>query len=303
MTRIFVILNARSGNGNDQALSRRIHQMFVSGGLSAEVCLVQGGADITARIADAVSRHADVIVAGGGDGTVSTVAAALVGSDIALGILPLGTLNHFAKAVGVPMELDAAVRHIGTAQRIRVDVGEVNGHVFVNNSSLGLYPDFVHERDQEHRGIRRGKLMSALRAALSVFRSYPFLDVCLRLDGRELQRRTPFVFVGNNEYQMEGFALGNRESLTGGHLSLYTARRPGRFRLLQLVLRALVGQLKQARDFDALLTTEIVVGSRARQLRVATDGEVSFMKPPLHYRIRPASLTVLGGASRDWPAH
>lgn len=133
-------------------------------------------------------------------------------------------------------------------------------------------------------------------ATLTAFRRYPFLNVCLWVKGNAHWQRTPFVFVGNNEYQMEGLAMGERECMTSGQLSLYFAERPGRLRIVQLALRALAGRLKQARDFNVLIATEIVISSRRRHLRVANDGEITYMKPPLHYRIRPASLTVLGAS-------
>jgi diacylglycerol kinase family enzyme len=294
MSRIFVILNADSGSGHDAALTQQVQGLFESAGIPAEVFLVRDGGEIAAKVADAISQQADVIVAGGGDGTVSAVAAALADSEIALGILPLGTLNHFAKDLGLPLALDAAVRQIGAGQRMQVDVGEVNGRVFVNNSSLGLYPDIVHERDRERKRIGRGKWMAFLWASVTALRKYPFLSVCLSVEGKEHRRRTPFVFIGNNEYRMEGFAMGERERLDSGRLSLYVAQRPGRLRLVQLALRALIGRLKQARDFDVLLATEIVIESRHHHFRVATDGEITVMTPPLHYRIRPASLTVVG---------
>jgi diacylglycerol kinase family enzyme len=128
---------------------------------------------------------------------------------------------------------------------------------------------------------------------LAALRRYPFLGVTLVVDGKEVLRRTPFVFIGNNEYLMEGFAIGERSGMEDGLLSLYVAQRPGRWRLLQLALRALTGKLRQARDFDAILATDIVVQSKKKRLRVATDGEVTVMTPPLHYRIRPASLIVM----------
>jgi len=296
MSRIFVILNAGSGSGHDEALIRQVRGLFESAGMPAEVCLARGGEEIAAKVAEAIAQRADVIVAGGGDGTVSSVAAALAGGDIALGVLPLGTLNHFAKDLGLPLTLDAAVRQIVAGQRTRVDVGEVNGRVFINNSSLGLYPDIVNDRDQQQRRIGRSKWLALFWASVTALRRFPFLSVCLTVEGLEHRRRTPFVFIGNNEYQMDGFSLGTRKRLTGGRLSLYAAQRPGRVRLLQLALRALIGRLKQARDFDALLATEFVVESRHRHLLVATDGETTLMMPPLRYRIRPASLTVIGAA-------
>lgn len=301
MSRVYVILNAGSGTGHNEALVQQVHGLFVSAGIPAEVGLARGGAEIAAKVAEAIAQHADVIVAGGGDGTVSAVAAALAGGDIALGVLPLGTLNHFAKDLGLPLALDAAVRQIAAGQRKRVDVGEVNGRVFINNSSLGLYPDIVHDREQQQKRIGRSKWLALFWASVAAFRRFPFLSVRLIVDGHDHRRRTPFVFIGNNDYQMDGFSIGSRQRLDGGRLSLYAAQRPGRMRLLQLALRALIGRLKQARDFDALLVTDFVVESRHRHLRVATDGETTVMKPPLRYRIRPASLTVIGAVAAGQP--
>ena len=301
MSRVFVILNGGSGKGHDEALREQVQGLFASVGLAAEVWLASGGQDIADKVSQAIAQRADIIVAGGGDGTVSTVAAALAGGDIALGVLPLGTLNHFAKDLGLPLDLADAIRQIAAGQRTRVDVGEVNGRVFVNNSSLGLYPDIVHDREQQQKHIGRGKWLALFWASVAALRRFPFLNVRISVAGQEHLRHTPFVFIGNNEYRMDGLMLGTREHLTGGRLSLYATQRPGRVRLLQLALRALFGRLKQARDFDALLATEIVVESRHQSLRVATDGETTVMRPPLRYRIRAASLTVVGALSSGPP--
>jgi len=241
----------------------------------------------------AVARRPRLIVAGGGDGTVSTVAATLVDTGIVFGVLPLGTLNHFAKDLGIPLELDGAVAVLAHGEAAPVDVGEVNGRIFVNNSGLGLYPDIVHDRERQQKRLGRGKWPAFAWAMLAALRRYPFLGVTLVIDGKEVLRRTPFVFIGNNEYRMEGFAIGERSGMEDGLLSLYVAQRPGRWRLLQLAIRALTGRLRQARDFDAILATEIVVQSKKKRLRVAADGEVTVMTPPLHYRVRPASLVVM----------
>jgi len=290
---IVVIVNAGSGGGNDAALVDRLAVHFKAAGLHAEIELAHGGDEIITAVGNAVARRPPLIVAGGGDGTVSTVAAALVDTGIIFGVLPLGTLNHFAKDLGIPLELADAVAVLAHGEAGRVDVGEVNGRIFVNNSSLGLYPDIVHDRERQQKRLRRGKWPAFVWATLSALRRYPFLVVALVVDGKEVLRKTPFVFIGNNEYRMDGFAIGERSGIEGGLLSLYVAQRPGRWRLLQLALRALTGRLRQARDFDAITATDIVVQSKRKRLRVATDGEVTVMTPPLHYRVRPASLIVM----------
>jgi diacylglycerol kinase family enzyme len=301
MKRTFVVVNAASGGGSGEALASRLSALFESAGMSAEI-LLASGADISSKVSAAIAQNADLIVAGGGDGTISAVASALVDTDIELGVLPLGTLNHFAKDLGLPLDLDSAVAAIASGRSIRVDVGEVNGHVFINNSSLGLYADIVHHREQQQRRLGRGKWPALAWASVAALRRYPFLNVSVTLESKEYLRRTPFVFIGNNEYEMEGFALGERKTLDKGQLSFYIAQRPGRWRLVQLAMRALVGRLKQARDFDVILGREFVVKSRHRRLRVALDGEIAMMSPPLRYRIRPASLIVVGTAlPADFP--
>jgi diacylglycerol kinase family enzyme len=289
---IVVIVNAGAGGGNDRALVDQLAGHFQAAGLHAEIELAHGGDEIVAAVGNAIARRPPLIVAGGGDGTVSTVAAALVDTGIVFGVLPLGTLNHFARDLGIPLELADAVAVLARGEAGRVDVGEVNGRIFVNNSGLGLYPDIVRNRERQQR-LGRGKWPAFVWATLSALRRYPFLAVALVVDGKEVVRKTPFVFIGNNEYRMEGFAIGERSGLEDGQLSLYVAQRPGRWRLLLLALRALAGRLRQARDFDAVVAADIVVQSKRKRLRVATDGEVTVMTPPLHYRVRPASLIVM----------
>lgn len=301
MKRIFVVINKESGGGMDAALEGRVRAAAKNAGLQAEFVFASG-ADFSSKVAAAVDQGADLVIAGGGDGTISAAAGALVGTGIGLGVLPLGTLNHFAKDLGLPLDLASAFQAIASGRSRRVDVGEVNGRNFINNSSLGLYADIVRHRELQQRRLGRGKWVAMVWAGVSALRRYPFLNVRLCTKDEERLRRTPFVFIGNNEYRMDGFALGERTSLSKGQLSVYVAQRPGRWRLVQLAMRALVGRLKQARDFDIMLGPDFVVESRHRHLRVAADGEIALMRPPLRYRVRPASLIVVGAASQDAPA-
>jgi diacylglycerol kinase family enzyme len=240
-----------------------------------------------------VANGAKLVVAGGGDGTINAVASALAGSGVALGVLPLGTLNHFAKDLGISQVLDDAIRTVAEGKRVQVDVGAVNDRIFLNNSSLGLYPDIVRHREKQQHRLGRGKWTAAAWATLAALRRYPFLNVALAVDGAEHDRVTPFVFIGNNEYTMEGWSIGARERLDRGKLSLYVAQRPGRLGLLRFAFRALCGKLAQERDFDVMLSDKFDIATRHRHLRVATDGEVNIMKTPLRYRIMPGALTVI----------
>ena len=293
-TRPAVILNASSGTGDKEQARARLAELFSEGGVEARIQLARSGEEIIELARRAVSEGCQPVVAGGGDGTINAVASVVAGTNHTLGVLPLGTLNHFAKDLHIPLDLDAAARVLLEGREARVDVGEVEGRIFLNNSSLGLYPSIVRHREKQQERLGRGKWPAFLWATLTVLKRYPFLNVRLSTDDQRLIRRTPFVFVGNNEYQMESFNIGARSCIDGGQLSLYVAHRTGRLGLLRLAWRALFGGLRDAEDFDALCTTEVFVETRRpKRLRVATDGEVTIMTTPLHYRVRPGALRVL----------
>ena len=294
--KIEVIINSSSGTGHDADIHHRVASAFKESGIDPRISLAKSGSEVIAMAQRAARGDAETIVAGGGDGTISSVASAIMGTDKTLGVLPFGTMNHFAKDLLIPLDLEGAVATIATGHESRVDVGEVNGRIFINNSSLGLYPSIIRERNKQQR-LGRGKWPAYIWAALAVLRRYPFLHVRVGVDGEELNSHTPFVFIGNNEYEMEMLNVGGRASLDKGELSLYMTNRSGRLGLLLLALRALLRGLHQEKDFVALCTKEVRVGTRHKHVRVALDGEVTVMEPPLHYRVRPRALRVLTPAN------
>ncbi len=157
---------------------------------------------------------------------------------------------------------------------------------------MGLYPSIVHKREKKQQlGWSKGP--AYIWAALAILRRYPFLNVSVSVDDKELKSRTPFVFIGNNEYEMETFNIGTRAHLDKGELSLYMTNRTGRLGLVRLALRALFGGLHQEKDFVAFRTKEISIETRHKHVRVALDGEVTRMAAPLHYRVRTGALRVL----------
>jgi diacylglycerol kinase family enzyme len=290
-----VIINAGAGLGYCAEFQQELHAKFAAHGLLAEITLAHSGTELVAAARAALARGVPLVAAGGGDGTINAVASVLVqaGAGVHFGVLPLGTLNHFAKDLRIPLSLDDAIANLAHGRPVRVDVGEVNGRIFLNNSSLGLYPDIVRDRERQQRRLGRGKWLAFCWAALAALKRYPFLSVRLEVDGVAHARRTPFVFIGNNVYQMQGLNIGERERLDGGQLSLYVAQQPTRLGLVRLAWHALMGRLAQQRDFDVAAARELIIETRKLRLRVATDGEVTIMQPPLAYRIRPGALTVI----------
>ena len=211
-------------------------------GAEVQVVVTKRGDDISSLAARALSEHRYPVVAGGGDGTVNAVAGKLAGTDTALGVLPMGTLNHFAKDVGIPLNFHAAVRTIFTGQITKVDVGEVNGRVFVNNSGVGFYPHFVRQREEQekHGHVKRVAFILALRALV---RRYFRLRMKVHMDQTEaLEHVSPFLFVGNNRYQTSGFQIGTRPKLDSGRLWVCTAPSSGRGNVMGIAMRTLVGR-------------------------------------------------------------
>src|ERR1700692_1072666 len=149
-----VIINASAGVQHDGAFASDLERHFKSAGVEAAIAMVDP-ADIAAEVQRAISAKPPVIVIGGGDGTLSGSASAFVGAETALGILPLGTLNHFAKDLHIPLDLEGAIQTIADGQTAKVDLGAVNDRFFLNNSSLGLYPKVVAGRDALGQGLGR----------------------------------------------------------------------------------------------------------------------------------------------------
>lgn len=291
--RVAVLANCASGGA--AAIEERTRQIvgaFEATGVSPEVRCV-ASKDIERIARQLAAEKPDALVAAGGDGTVSAVAGALVGTRIPLGVLAMGTLNHFAKDVGIPLDLAGAAAAIVAGRTVPVDAASVNDRVFVNNSSLGLYPQLVLKRDA--RRARRGgsKRLATLRTSLAVLRKLPLARVALDVDGRTESIATPLLFIGNNAYALEGRALGKRTSLQGGKLTVAHTRRAGAAGMGALALRALAGALDGADDLTLLEAQRVVVHAHRAHLRVALDGEVVTMRPPLEYRALPAALRVL----------
>jgi YegS/Rv2252/BmrU family lipid kinase len=289
---IKIIISAGAGPADNEKLCERIAQIFNENRIDTDISLAQSGAELNTLAQDASRGPYEVIVAGGGDGTVNSVASIVVGSNKTLGILPLGTLNHFARDLKIPFDLEAAANTIVAGHTSEVDVAEVNDRIFVNNSSLGLYPIIVREREKRQRlGFR--KWPAFFWATIQALRRYPFLDVRLRVNDEFVDRTTPFVFVGNNEYVMDGFNIGVRDQLDRGVLSIYITHRTSRLKLISLALRAVFGRLRDDKDFLALRSNAVKIETPHQRLRVAFDGELEVMKPPLQYRILPRALRVI----------
>ncbi len=247
--------------------------------------------DCARLIRERVWRGANLFVAAGGDGTVHHVMQAVVHSEASLGVIPIGTYNHFARDLGIPLDWRSALEVALTGARRQIDTGRVNDRFFVNNVSLGLYPELVARREERGRDYPRWK--ARLYAAYTTFRKYPHVTLTVESEARRELIRTHVFMVSNNSYELERVGIeAPRSRLTEGRLSVYWLPHTPRMMLMRMVARYLAGRIRTIPGFRSFRTLSMRVQSSRSHLKVGIDGEVFSMTPPLVITTVPQSLVV-----------
>jgi diacylglycerol kinase family enzyme len=286
-----VVINRSGGTAASlgEKLPDQIRAAFAAAGSEIDLHLVDG-AEIAQTVA---SLSAPVIAVGGGDGTQGAAAAQLSSSGQTLAVLPLGTRNHLARQLAIPLDLPAAAKVAVSGSTQVIDLARCNQRVFVNNASIGLYTRFVRERER----LWGPKWLGTIPATWFVLRRFRSRPLCLAIDGRRQTLRTPLLFVGNNRYSLDRGRVGERESLTDGVLSVFAVERKLPLALVAFALRVLAGIADTERDFAELSDARELVVEGAGRIEVAFDGEVEVMELPLTFSIMPRALKVSVPAS------
>ncbi|HEX6661460.1 MAG TPA: diacylglycerol kinase family protein [Sphingomicrobium sp.] len=290
-----VVLINRGGGAvaADPKIVEKVADALRSAGIDADIELVDGG-DYEVRCRAIAERGDPSLIVGGGDGTVGAAASALVGSDTMLGILPLGTLNHFARDLAIPTDLEKAAALIATRSERRVDVGDMNGRIFINNSAIGLYPLMVVDRDLQRKRLGRSKRLAMLVASLRTLVRFGHHRLTLTVNDEQQGRvDTPLLFVGNNDYRLDLPAPGQRESIDNGELCVLVMRKKTRRGLIAASIRALIGRNRSDDVVRIEGVERLRVVSHRSHLAVSLDGEILREAPPLDYRIRKRALRVI----------
>ena len=286
---IAVLVNASGGTAArlGDKLRDQVEQAFAQAGVGIDLRLIDGGGMVAAAKKVA---GAPLVVVGGGDGTLGSVAGLLAAAGTALGILPLGTRNHLAGELGIPSDLVGAARLIAQRPTRAIDLGRVGDRTFVNNASIGLYPALVRRRD----GHPAPKWLAALPATLGALGRLRHHRLRLVFADGERPVVTPLLFVGNNRYTLDRQGLGTREALDDGRLSVYAVASRRRLALIGFVVRALAGRADAERDFAAMgEVADFALHGHAHHIDVAIDGEVVRLALPLAFRSDPGALTVV----------
>jgi diacylglycerol kinase family enzyme len=308
---LFIVINA--GSGHDDAVLREqlIREQLSQAGRPHELLLIQRGQPVAEVARQAVERARaarGVVVAAGGDGTINAVAQQVLGSGCAFGVLPQGTFNYFGREHGIPEDASAALQVLLAGHAAPVQVGMVNERVFLVNASLGLYPQLLEEREafKARYGRSRGVAMLAgLRSLLQAHRPLRLrVGWCAADTGEvsaEVMLRTPTLFVGNNRLQLEQIGIAEAPALARGQLVGIALKPVAGLAMLWLALRGAVGRLGDAERVTSGAFVRMSVrrgrGLGRQRIKVATDGEVGWMFPPLEFSAVPAALWLIQPAS------
>jgi diacylglycerol kinase family enzyme len=301
---LFIVLNARSGACDAVAVRTEIEAALSEGGRRFEVLPTERARSVGEAAADAVrrARQSDgVVVAAGGDGTLNAVAQALRGCDLALGIIPLGTFNYFARAHGVPQEPGAAARALLGAQPISAQVGLVNDRCFLVNASIGLYPQLLEDREAFKKVHGRSRAMALLSGMATLLRERRQWRLRIESEQGRRELRTPTLFVGNNALQLERIGIPEAALVAQGKgvLAAVVVRAISTASMVGLALRGALGRLGDSEQVDTFGFRELLADPLGyRRIKVACDGEVLRMTPPLHFRAGPP-LMLLAPAAED----
>lgn len=294
MAPVTMLINRRGGAvAADPGIAAKARKALAKAGVEAEVELVEGS-DYAVRCRAIAERGDELLIVGGGDGTVSAAASALIGTETLLGILPLGTLNHFARDLAIPTALDEAAKLIASRTVRHVDVGEMNGRIFINNSAIGLYPLMVIDRDLQRKRLGRSKRLAMIVASLRALIRFNHQRLSLTVNEERTGRiDTPLLFVGNNDYRIDLGAPGKRQRLDSGTLCVMVMRKKTRRGMIAASVRALFDRTKADDMVELDRVERLRVGSERSQLAVSLDGEVVRANPPLDYRICKQALRVI----------
>ena len=296
---LFVVLNTASGrqDGDDDA-STLIARVLGSAGCPHELRAVDDASRLEAaarRAAQDARASGGVVVGAGGDVTLNTVAHAALREDVAYGVIPRGTFNYFARAHGIPTDTEQATQALLEAEVEPVPVGLVNGRPFLVNASVGLYPDALEAREEQKRRHGRSRPVALWATLLTVLQGHHPMRVQLERDGREVQLSTLTLFVGLNPLQLEQLGWDGTP-VEQGRLAAIVLKPVSTPRLLWLLARGALGRLPSATGVDSFTFSRLTVmpvARAARAVKVATDGETTFLAPPLVFELAPQPLKLL----------
>ena len=299
--KVVVVMNSKAGGlvgGSPEEKARHIEELFAAAGAEAKV-VVAAGPSLAETIGRLRDSGVDAVVVAGGDGSVATAAKAMAGSEVPLGVLPMGTFNLFARDLQVPLELEQAVPALAGGHRQQVDTAEVNGKLFLCNSVMGLMPSLVDARESIRGKSLPRRLRDMTLAVGRLVRRYPRLTVSVDLGQGPQTITVRSLAITCNPYEEKLGDLPKRTRLDTGRLALYQIGHRGRLGMIWLILSLALGRWKESTAVSEWMAPQLTVAGRGGSIEVVNDGELLRLSLPLHYEIHPGALAVLAPAGEE----
>ena len=293
------VINAAAGQHEPAMIGQLIEEALRLSGRTGELLFAQP--DQLRNIAQqaaatAFSQHS-AVVAVGGDGTINAVAQAAHAQGCALGVLPLGTFNYFARTHGIPADAQHALQTLLSCEPVPVQVGLINDHVFLVNASLGLYPELLQDREAFKARFGRSRLVAFGSALVTLLGVHRLLKLRIERGADRCDISTTTLFIGNNRLQLEQVGLAQASALDQGCLAAVMLRPIGALTMLWLLLRGSFGTLGEADTVESFEFHRMLVRPRlgwdGLRVKVAFDGEVSWMRAPLEFKVSPKPLYLI----------
>ena len=291
MRNVLIVLNERAGSLLDRdplAVKAELRRRLAGPGRTVDVLLAHGRSIGRAIDRGAASDY-DTIIVGDGDGSVGYAAHRLAGTDKALGVLPLGTVNLLARDIGVPADLDDAIAAVEESVPRAIDLGMLNGRAFHTLSGMGYFSQMARARE-ETRDLP-GKALRVMAAAARAFRRAGRFTLDISIDGRTRHIDSVAVLVTVNRFSGEEW---RRARLDEGTLEAHIVENTGALGKLNAGADLVTCAWRDNPVIQSVLAQRGTVYSGRSRAWVSTDGELVRERTPLTYEVRPRVLTVLG---------
>jgi len=291
--RVALVVNGAAGKKDGQSQQGTIREKIAPRVREFTICSVTKGNRIADAAKQAAKDGADIVVALGGDGTQSAVAGALAGGTAVMGVLPGGTFNYFARELGVGDTVDAALDTLLAGHVRQMDLGEVNGRIFLNNASFGVYPEILERREAIYRRWGRSRMAAYWSVLVTLWDTRDPMTMAVTMDGETRQIRTSLAFAARSAFQLESLGLEGADAIREGRFALFLAKGQKRHELVATAFRLAFGKVAAGRDFDMVTAEEIMIETRKARRLLAFDGEKERMEGPFRLRVHHGALSVI----------
>ena len=300
---LLFVINAGAGAQDVDGKRVVIEEALATRGRKGEllICRPDELPRVASEAAAAAAARGSAVIAVGGDGSLNTVAQAAHAAGCAVGVIPYGTFNYFARTHGLPAEPAAAARLLLDARPMPVQVAAINDRVFLVNASVGVYPELLRDREAYKARFGRSRWVAFVAGCATLLRAQRRLQLRIELGTTVRDVKTLTLFVGNNRLQLQQLGVEPDDTLAGtpgdGSLAAVMLRPIGTLSMIGLMLRGALGTLGEAAgvegfEFQHMVMRPTLAPGR-RVLTVAFDGEVASMRAPLDIRVLDKPLYLL----------